>query len=374
MTMLAILLTLTLAADPVPPRHEENCNAPPVAPSHGPQSSVATISVTWLEDPIDAKPSDCKYLEAADDDDALRGICSLRAAMLLANTLTPAMTSVTIMLGPGSILLRRPLPEVRGALAIVGFTKPIMSLPDSLGSMDSPPADAKTAQAARAPSADTRAKRASTINGVRRHQLLSTALGSSLLLRNVELVNGWAPAQPTSNREGFERPRASLGGAVNALGELVLDDVGLRRNTAEYGGAIYFEGANLAVSNTVIEHNVAQECGGAVYVAGGANANFYRCEIVYNHDKCKTRTVSHDTTGAEALGSSALSWFWSGLAPRAAATTQTPTAPKKSLGELPSVDVSGAVAQGPKLVPSTVSRPPLSIPPPARSRSTRLSA
>ena len=81
--MLAILLTLALAADPVPPKHEEHCNSPPVTPSHAPQSSVATISVTWLEDPIDAKPSDCKYIEGAADDDALTGTCSLRAAMHL---------------------------------------------------------------------------------------------------------------------------------------------------------------------------------------------------------------------------------------------------------------------------------------------------
>jgi hypothetical protein len=277
--------------------------------------------------------------------------CTLRAAMLAANEF-PAKTTVTILLPAGSILLLAPLPEVLGTLAIIGFTSGI-SLPAALGSLEDAPPTIEPEQRT------LESKRGSTINGRRRHQLLRTAQGSQLFLKHLELVNGMA-AKPSEEAAAqmnfFERARAPLGGALNALGDVAMDNVALRRNTAEYGGAAYFEGRTLKVLGSMIEFNVAERCGGAMFLAAGANARFEGCTIANNRDGCTVRTelpMTDRNSDLKEKVSSWLPWPWTTAAGSDAAG---PVADAKAQHELAEtkktkVDVSGAIAQGQSLIP-----------------------
>ena len=299
----------------------------------------ATMTVDVIRDTLEGVQASNCVINGAEP----TGKCSLRAAILAANKL-PRDTTVTILLPSGSIILSAPLPEVLGTLAIIGFTSGV-SLPATLGSLDhapsSSPADRKVTD-----------KRGSTINGRRRYQILRTGPGSHCFLKTLELVNGRAAKLSKAEEEkldSFERARAPIGGALNALGDVAFDDVALRRNTAEYGGAVYFEGRKLTVLNSVIEHNVANMCGGAIYIAGGASAAFNLSEIRYNYDSCHRRTLGNQNDGDGASSSSSwLPWPWAS----GGRSDDLRVAPPSTPPDSEQVDLSGAIAQGPIMTPS----------------------
>ena len=269
--VILLIAAAVFAVDPVPPLGDpspgcEVSDVPEPKASSAPVSRAAksaAITVDTVEDPLEARSSDCGAATEGAVPPAA-GWCSLRGAILLANTF-PRKTSVSIQLPAGSIKLSSTLPEIRGVLAIVGASP----LPE-LGSM---------AKAAPEKIPTPGLKRDTTINGRRKYQMLRSAEGSSLFLKMLDLVNGMATAPTSDHAAGggssdiageVERARRANGGAISALGELVFHSVGLRRNTADNGGAIYFQGRRLELYLTIVEHNTARSCGGGIYLAGGA--------------------------------------------------------------------------------------------------------
>ena len=100
-----------------------------------------------------------------------------------------------------------------------------------------------------------------TIDGGNEFQLLRTAYGSKVRLQSLRLENGVAMA------EGSADKRASLGGALNALGALTVNNSVVRRCHAINGGAIYSE-SKVHLMHSVLAENVADRCGGLIYTAG----------------------------------------------------------------------------------------------------------
>ena len=92
------------------------------------------------------------------------------------------------------------------------------------------------------------------LDGVEKHQILRTGRASSLHLMTVRLENGRAM------REVAADPRASLGGAVSALGKLVLTNTVVSGNRAVNGGGLYTEG-EVEVHASLLQHNTAARCG-----------------------------------------------------------------------------------------------------------------
>jgi hypothetical protein len=93
-------------------------------------------------------------------------------------------------------------------------------------------------------------------------RLFDVAAGASLTLKNVTLQNGWV---------------SGAGGAIYNQGTLVLSQVLVQNNTADFsgaGGGIWSDGS-LTVQNSTFEGNVAANefrgpaYGGAIYIAGG---------------------------------------------------------------------------------------------------------
>ena len=83
-----------------------------------------------------------------------------------------------------------------------------------------------------------------------------TALLCRTLLQDLRLENGVALI-----REKID-PRLALGGAINALGSLMLTNTVVRDNRAINGGGLYTEG-DVEVHNSRLERNLAHQCGGA---------------------------------------------------------------------------------------------------------------
>eukprot|EP00966_Prymnesium_polylepis_P318616 7359362-Prymnesium_polylepis.2 len=144
-------------------------------------------------------------------------------------------------------------------------------------------------------------RRLTKISGQRRHQLIRTASGSSLLLRRLNLMDGHAGIKPKRAGEfgswslggESERARASSGGAVMSLGNLLCYEVGFQRNTADNGGSIYFEGKQLEMHVSVVEESLAKFCGGGVYLAASA-AYLHRVTLYDNDDSCRTKFFADD--------------------------------------------------------------------------------
>ena len=70
-------------------------------------------------------------------------------------------------------------------------------------------------------------------------------------------------------------PRLALGGAINALGGLMLTNTVVRDNRAINGGGLYTEG-DVEVHNSRLERNLAHQCGGALYAAAGGKVHLAR--------------------------------------------------------------------------------------------------
>lgn len=199
------------------------------------------------------------------------GRCTLRAALELAATAGEG-TAVTLALPRGRFRLAATLPEVVGTVQIVGSegtgpagteTKgaPVFQHsevpPDNRGSKlgdhigfdphyERPPH--KGAPGCTSPVG-------TVLDGVEQHQILRTGRASSLHLMTLRLENGRAM------REVEGDPRASLGGAVSALGKLVLTNTVVSGNRAVNGGGLYTEG-EVEVHASLLQHNTAARCAG----------------------------------------------------------------------------------------------------------------
>jgi hypothetical protein len=107
-----------------------------------------------------------------------------------------------------------------------------------------------------------------TIDAGKHGRLFDVASGATLTLENITLQNGSVRGTPGGT---------SKGGAIYNQGTLVLSQVLVHNNTADFtgaGGGIWSNGA-LTVKNSTFEGNVAENefggpaFGGAIYIAGG---------------------------------------------------------------------------------------------------------
>ena len=202
---------------------------------------TVVIPVGDLDDPVVASEDDTVHssadarCEAADGDgaDTPAEACTLRAAIELANSLDRTVVTITIV--AGRIVLAARLPEITGTLQLVGSV-PIAThlLSDELHTDDSHAAHIGVDEGFRpGGAAGQRGPIGTIIDGGGQHQLLRTSTASSVHLQTVRLENGLATAAGSG--------RAAAGGAVNALGRLVLTNVALQKNSAVNGGAVYIE-------------------------------------------------------------------------------------------------------------------------------------
>ena len=99
------------------------------------------------------------------------------------------------------------------------------------------------------------------LDGDGRFQILRAGRASHLKLERLRFEDGRAV------EEGTDDPRDSLGGAVNALGRLLMTNTALRGHRAINGGALYTEGV-VRIERSVMSLNSADRCGGMIYSAG----------------------------------------------------------------------------------------------------------
>lgn len=161
--------------------------------------------------------------------------------------------------------------------------------------------------------------------------------------------------------------RLALGGAINALGGLMLTNTVVRENRAINGGALYTEG-DVEVHNSRLERNLAHQCGGALYAATGGKVHLAHSGIHNNHDRCGRRTSATDIPDSrDTLPGTAAKV--EELAPPAKDTfrrhdsdhgLQGAVAPGAAHTQKHQTDVSGAIAEGPRLTGRRLAdKPPL---------------
>ncbi|EOD05736.1 hypothetical protein EMIHUDRAFT_438869 [Emiliania huxleyi CCMP1516] len=296
------------------------------------------VAVTWAQSAGLPPPSS---LDGRND-------CTLRAAIELANTMSPS-TSVTVLVAAGRIRLQSSLPEATGRLQIVGSAPP--PEPDA-GSADDGGGIAgggivgggelatKPNLAASAEKAAGLSSPVGTIlDGGGAVQILRTGAGSEVHLNTLQFERGSADQLLDADA------RAGAGGCVNSLGALVLQNVAMRNCKAVNGGALASEGG-LEASKSVFTHNVARHCGGGIYVALGSKAHLAQCHLEKCHDACgrlMIRDASAQAAGREAEARKRA--LPGGSAAPSIATNRLPEEGGEAF-----VDASGAIAQGPSLV------------------------
>ena len=301
----ALLLSLSQAQD------SETCDAGDASAGDAADSAKSLvlgsdaghiiISVDDLEDrvaegeaegPPRSRSAWCQVASA--DGHHGKGRCTLRAALELAATAGEG-TAVTLALPRGRFRLAAALPEVVGTVQIVGSqgTGPAgtetkgaplyqpKGPPDNSGSKlgdhigydphwEAPPQEG---------AAGCTSPVGTVLDGVEQHQILRTGRASSLHLMTLRLENGRAM------REVKGDARAALGGAVSALGKLVLTNTVVSGNRAVNGGGLYTEG-EVEVHASLLQHNSAARCGGFLYAELGPRAHLESCTIRYNNDHC----------------------------------------------------------------------------------------
>ena len=92
--------------------------------------------------------------------------------------------------------------------------------------------------------------------------------------------------------EGVDDPRGTMGGAVNALGRLLMKNTALRGHRAINGGALYTEG-KVSIERSVMTFNTADRCGGMIYSAGKTTID--SCKLESNrcgHFDCKKKSAA----------------------------------------------------------------------------------
>jgi len=83
-----------------------------------------------------------------------------------------------------------------------------------------------------------------------------------------------------------------MGGAVNALGRLLMKNTALRGHRAINGGALYTEG-KVSIERSVMTFNTADRCGGMIYSAGKTTID--SCKLESNrcgHFDCKKKSAA----------------------------------------------------------------------------------
>ncbi|KAL1524863.1 hypothetical protein AB1Y20_019743 [Prymnesium parvum] len=239
--------------------------------------------------------------------------CTLRSALEMANAIGGG-AKVRIVLRPGRFRLRARLPEVTGAIEVVGAPgrrkprpKPA-PLKAAVGEKELKRLEAKRADEwddvdlhfQKEPTGQSRPI-GTVIDAGQAFQHFRTAAGSELRLQDVRLEEGRAMG-------GSDDPRAAVGGAISALGKVVLENVVVRKNRAINGGAIYTE-APLDARDSLFEYNFAEECGGMMYAAafGGART-ISACKIHVNQEASCTRRPAEpaDEPRARPKGGSAV--------------------------------------------------------------------
>ena len=262
------------------------------------------------------------------------GTCTLRAAIDTANGLAGGMPLV-VLLRPGRFRLAAALPELTGRIELRGADGPFPRRKKAKAT-DATDVDDPDFR----PGGHRLAPIGTTIDGGNEFQLLRTAYGSKVRLQSLRLENGVAMA------EGSADKRASLGGALNALGALTVNNSVVRRCHAINGGAIYSE-SKVHLMHSVLAENVADRCGGLIYTAGPAKVD--RCEVTANrcgHFDCRVL----DTDGQP--GAPRPSWRKAAARPNAGSfdddddDDDDTSAPE---GE----DATGAIAEGPSLLRGT---------------------
>ena len=259
------------------------------------------------------------------------GKCTLRSAIETANGLAGGMPLV-IVLRPGRYRLTSPLPELQGSIELRGLDGPFPSRKKKQVS-----ADANDVHDADYRPGTTRqlAPIGTTIDGGLQFQLLRTAYGSKIRLQSLRLENGAAMDESSDDK------RASLGGALNALGSLVVNNSVVRRCRAINGGALYTEG-RATLRNSLLIENVADRCGGLIYTAGATKID--NCEVTANrcgHFDCR----KIDTSGQP--GAPLPSWRKAAANPNAGGFDDDDDDDDDAHeGE----DATGAVAEGPSLL------------------------
>ena len=117
-------------------------------------------------------------------------------------------------------------------------------------------------------------------------QSLRASRGSTLKLERLRLEDGRAVA------EDAHEPRGMMGGAVNALGRLLMTNTALRGHRAINGGALYTEGV-VRIERSVMSLNSADRCGGMIYSAG--KTTIAGCKLESNrcgHFDCKKKSAA----------------------------------------------------------------------------------
>ena len=92
--------------------------------------------------------------------------------------------------------------------------------------------------------------------------------------------------------EDAHEPRGMMGGAVNALGRLLMTNTALRGHRAINGGALYTEGV-VRIERSVMSLNSADRCGGMIYSAG--KTTIAGCKLESNrcgHFDCKKKSAA----------------------------------------------------------------------------------
>ena len=309
------------------------------------------------------------------------GKCSLRCAIELANERTTiadiAATHFTIALRPGRYRINSMLPEVLGSIGIVGSaglpgeTAKLAAgneifKPGSIGVVDSEKRDAapqpdpgfydRPKGKNRPPgyhqtgseNAGQISSIATIIDGQNKVQILRVARGASLALNTVRVLSGVA-----LGGTGDDDPRSALGGCICSQGSLRVDNVAMMGCRAVFGGGLYSEGS-FEARFSEFKRNEATRCGGFLYAAQGGKANFEKCNLSYNQDHCGRGALGNDLSdsGTKLLESRGKLSRIGGGPSGGEATSKTSDEIVQALqkkGGVKSVDVSGVVAEGPRL-------------------------
>lgn len=298
-----------------------------------------------LADP--APPGGCSVstrLSGVPEPGAADGTCSLRAAIETANGVSGSDQRVVVVLRAGRYRPASRLPDVTGNVELRGADGPLPSPSKAMQkkataeALDYHDRDFRPGGAMLAPVG-------TTIDGGGSLQILRTSYGSRLRVQSVRLENGRATDETDDDL------RAALGGAICALGNVTINNSVLSANRAINGGALYVEGI-LSVRHSRLTDNLADRCGGVVYMAGRASIS--DCDLTRNscgHFECKKEVDKQDIGKRGKYGKHGKplpSWR---KRPAASGSFDDDDDDNDFGGDAPAgpADASGAVAEGPPL-------------------------
>lgn len=293
---------------------------------------------------------------------AANGKCTLRSAIETANGLSGGPTRAVVVLRPGRFRLNGRLPDITGNVELRGAD--MSGLPPPVKRSKAERRQWSMEQAAAFADADDYKDRGfeprrpgtrqlapvtSTIDGGKRFQILRTAYGSRLRVSSVRFEFGMAIDEDSAE------PRAALGGAICASGNVTLNNSVVRSSRAINGGGLYTEG-KAVLRHSVLADNWADHCGGLIYTAGQASIS--ECEIHDNkcgHFDCK-KQIDRKKMRSDTNGDAAALPSWRKPQPKASSGGFGDDDDDDDAdGPSGDADASGAIAEGPPLTgPPTV--------------------